>query len=137
MSPRNLEFFTITHPLTHEHAKYSLRDIDELFYTMSFILKWAKGAIKRPPSPPMRLPINSFEIVSESDVLEEEANEEYKAGLYYPMTIGEVLASKYQVIGKLGFEVTSTVWLARDLSYVSFQHTYNEYTELYRITSVD
>ena len=34
---------------------------------------------------------------------------------YYPVNIGDVFSSKYQIIGKLGFGVTSTVWLARDL----------------------
>ncbi|KAJ5356372.1 CMGC protein kinase [Penicillium concentricum] len=34
---------------------------------------------------------------------------------YYPANIGEILRSKYQIVGKLGFGVTSTVWLARDL----------------------
>ncbi|PLB47751.1 kinase-like protein [Aspergillus steynii IBT 23096] len=34
---------------------------------------------------------------------------------YYPTRIGEVIKERYQVIGKLGFGFTSTVWLARDL----------------------
>lgn len=39
----------------------------------------------------------------------------YNADTYYPVQIGEVLNSRYQVVGKLGYGVTSTVWLARDL----------------------
>ncbi|KAG6309254.1 hypothetical protein E4U44_007222 [Claviceps purpurea] len=35
---------------------------------------------------------------------------------YYPVTIGEIFCARYQVVGKLGFGTTSTVWLARDLS---------------------
>ncbi|KAJ5333044.1 protein kinase domain protein [Penicillium brevicompactum] len=31
------------------------------------------------------------------------------------MVIGDVLNSRYQVVGKLGFGVSSTVWLARDM----------------------
>ncbi|KAJ8060985.1 hypothetical protein OCU04_010063 [Sclerotinia nivalis] len=31
------------------------------------------------------------------------------------MRIGDVLSSRYQVVGKLGFGNSSTVWLARDL----------------------
>ncbi|KAJ5362017.1 hypothetical protein N7541_002861 [Penicillium brevicompactum] len=31
------------------------------------------------------------------------------------MVIGDALNSRYQVIGKLGFGVSSTVWLARDM----------------------
>ncbi|CAK96399.1 hypothetical protein CBS115989_2363 [Aspergillus niger] len=34
---------------------------------------------------------------------------------YYPISLGEVLNSRYQVITKLGFGASSTVWLCRDL----------------------
>ncbi|KAM0666464.1 hypothetical protein ACQRIU_004319 [Beauveria bassiana] len=34
---------------------------------------------------------------------------------YYPVQIGQVFADRYQVVGKLGFGATSTVWLAHDL----------------------
>lgn len=34
------------------------------------------------------------------------------------MTIGDVYYGKYQVLGKLGFGTTATVWLAEDLRYV-------------------
>jgi serine/threonine protein kinase len=52
-------------------------------------------------------------------VLEEEMFEKFKTGKYYPVNIGDVLSSgKYQVLGKLGFGSTSTVWLARNMKYV-------------------
>ncbi|KAK3324416.1 kinase-like domain-containing protein [Cercophora scortea] len=41
--------------------------------------------------------------------------DEFKSGQYYPVNIGDVYESKYQVLGKLGFGSTSTVWLARHL----------------------
>ena len=63
----------------------------------------------------MRFPASGFEVVNNSEVLDEERFEGFKAGRYYPLNIGDIFASKYQVIGKLGFGVTSTVWLARDL----------------------
>jgi serine/threonine-protein kinase SRPK3 len=53
--------------------------------------------------------------VSENVLLEEELFDHFKTGTYYPVNIGDIFASKYQVVGKLGFGVTSTVWLARDL----------------------
>lgn len=53
--------------------------------------------------------------MSQETLLEEERFEDFKKGIYYPVNIGDVFASKYQVLGKLGFGVTSTVWLARDL----------------------
>jgi hypothetical protein len=48
-------------------------------------------------------------------VVEEEQFDQFRAGLYYPVNIGDVYASKYQILGKLGFGSTSTVWLARNL----------------------
>ncbi|KAF8910463.1 hypothetical protein CPB84DRAFT_1842479 [Gymnopilus junonius] len=35
---------------------------------------------------------------------------------YYLVRINELFASRYQVVGKVGFGTTSTVWLARDLA---------------------
>lgn len=56
-----------------------------------------------------------FGTIKASQILEEERYEGFKKGRYYPVNIGDVLGSKYQVLGKLGFGVSSTVWLARDL----------------------
>ncbi|KAM3431985.1 hypothetical protein NHJ13734_007062 [Beauveria thailandica] len=47
--------------------------------------------------------------------VEEEALPDYLPARYYPMRIGEVLVDRYQVVGKLGFGASSTVWLAHDL----------------------
>lgn len=63
----------------------------------------------------MCFPTGGFETASASKILDEERFEEFKKGQYYPVNIGDVFGSKCQVIGKLGFGVTSTVWLARDL----------------------
>lgn len=52
----------------------------------------------------------------EQDIgLEEERLEGFKKGLYYPVNIGETLFDQYQIVGKLGFGTSSTVWLARDM----------------------
>ncbi|KAJ5236935.1 hypothetical protein N7489_007026 [Penicillium chrysogenum] len=82
---------------------------------MNSLLKWARAAIKRDPSPVLRFPTSGVEVIKPSQILEEERYREFKKGHYYPVTIGEVLVSKYQILGKLGFGTTSTVWLARDL----------------------
>ncbi|KAL4874722.1 kinase-like protein [Aspergillus karnatakaensis] len=39
----------------------------------------------------------------------------YVPSQFYPTQIGEVIKERYQVVGKLGFGSTSTVWLARDM----------------------
>lgn len=63
----------------------------------------------------LRFPTSGFKVIKPSQILEEERFEEFKKGNYYRANIGDILASKYQVIGKLGFGTTSTVWLAREL----------------------
>lgn len=50
-----------------------------------------------------------------SEKVEEETIPGYVATRYYPVRIGQVFRNRYQVVGKLGFGITSTVWLARDL----------------------
>jgi serine/threonine-protein kinase SRPK3 len=82
---------------------------------MSSLLKWARTDARRAPSPPLRFPTTGFDMVSDSQALDEEQFDGFKKGLYYPVNIRDVFASKYQVLGKLGYCVTSTVWLARDL----------------------
>jgi hypothetical protein len=47
--------------------------------------------------------------------IEEEQLPAFSAEYYYPVNLGEILASRYQVIGKRGYGTTSSVWLAKDL----------------------
>jgi hypothetical protein len=44
--------------------------------------------------------------------------EKFSAENFYPVNIGDVIGSRYQMIGKLGCGRTSAVSLARDLRYV-------------------
>ena len=83
---------------------------------MASLKKWAGALLPRAPQVPLRFPTTGFEAVPVAQVLEEEMFDEFKAGYYYPVNIGDLFASdKYQVVGKLGFGSTSTVWRARDL----------------------
>lgn len=50
--------------------------------------------------------------------IEEEELPLYKPENYYPVDIGEVFVSRYQVVSKLGYGTSSTFWLWRDLMYV-------------------
>lgn len=63
----------------------------------------------------MCFPTSGSDTVRPSEVLDEERFEKFKQGQYYPANIGNVLIFKYQIVGKLGFGTTSTVWLARGL----------------------
>jgi serine/threonine-protein kinase SRPK3 len=83
---------------------------------MSSLLKLARTLCRRTPLVPLQFLATGFEVVPESEILEEEQFQDaLKAGQYYPVRIGDVYAQKYQILGKLGFGTTSTVWLARHL----------------------
>ncbi|TVY88182.1 Serine/threonine-protein kinase [Lachnellula willkommii] len=83
---------------------------------MASLFRCLKTVFRRAPWSPLRFPTTGFEIIGDEWLLDEEQFEEgFEKGLYYPVNIGDVFASKYQVVGKLGCGVTSTVWLARDL----------------------
>jgi hypothetical protein len=82
---------------------------------MASLLKWAKTAVRKAPSPPLRFPTTGFDLISDVEPLEEELFDDFRRGPYYPVNIGDVLASKYRVVGKLGYGILSTVWLARNL----------------------
>ncbi|KAJ8067843.1 hypothetical protein OCU04_003437 [Sclerotinia nivalis] len=81
---------------------------------MASIFRWTRTAFRRAPSPSRCFPTTGIEWINDVQPLEEEKFEGFRRGLYYPVNIGDI-ASKYQVVGKLGYGVTSTVWLARDL----------------------
>ncbi|EFE32740.1 protein kinase, putative [Trichophyton benhamiae CBS 112371] len=56
-----------------------------------------------------------FVKLDSSRKIEEEELPEYIAEDFYPVYIGDVLASKYRIVAKLGFGSTSTIWLCRDV----------------------
>ncbi|KAG6175631.1 hypothetical protein E4U27_006036 [Claviceps purpurea] len=65
---------------------------------------------------PLAFPSKGFAVVPTDEKIEEETLPNYVASRFYPVKIGEVFRARYQVVGKLGYGVTSTVWLARDFS---------------------
>lgn len=68
------------------------------------------------PSPPARqFPTSGFVKLDPSEKVEEEKIPFYTPERYYPVHIGEIFMSRYQVISKLGYGTSSTVWLCRDL----------------------
>ncbi|KAH0578358.1 hypothetical protein H2248_003972 [Termitomyces sp. 'cryptogamus'] len=74
------------------------------------------SALFRGRSPTRDLDKLSHPRIQTTEPIEEEDLSGYQAEWYYPVRIGEVFASRYQVVVKLGYGVTSTVWLARDLT---------------------
>lgn len=71
-----------------------------------------------PALPPRQFPTSGFVRLDSSEKIEEERLPLYDAERYYPACIGEVLASRYQIVSKLGYGTSSTTWLCRDLLYV-------------------
>ena len=68
-----------------------------------------------PPSPRRNFPASGFVTLNATKKIEEEEIPSYNAEDYYPVYIGEVFDSRYQIVTKLGFGANSTVWLCRDL----------------------
>lgn len=54
----------------------------------------------------------------QSESWEEERLPFYRPEQFYPVHIGELLNSKYRVVGKLGYGSYSTVWLCHEKRYV-------------------
>ena len=77
-----------------------------LFRAMRRLVPWVKY-----PGPLSKSAIAP--IINPKSSIEEERLEYYRAEDYYPVKIGDVFNSKYQVIGKLGYGSTATVWLCR------------------------
>ena len=82
---------------------------------LSNLRRWALNAMGRQPWLTKEFSNPHFERIGASQLIEEETLPDYLAERYYPVRIGELLELRYQVVGKLGFGITSTVWLARDL----------------------
>lgn len=53
--------------------------------------------------------------ISGHKLIEEETLPKYNADNFYPARQGEVMNHRYELVLKLGFGMTATVWLAKDL----------------------
>ena len=67
---------------------------------------------------PRAMPTSGWEKIPVEDKIEEETLPDYQAEKFYPVRLGEIFESRYQVVAKLGYGSVSTVWLCRDLEYV-------------------
>ena len=89
---------------------------------MANLSRWLRSLSTRSASPRREFPNSGFEVISDIGKLEEENWAWFKKGLFYPVRIGEVFQSRYQVLGKLGYGSRSTAWLCRDLRWVQQPH---------------
>ena len=68
-----------------------------------------------PAQKPRVFPGSGWENIDLSVLIEEESIPTYRPEKFYPVRIGETFNHQYQVVGKLGYGSTATVWLCRDL----------------------
>ena len=61
-------------------------------------------------------------ILNTDDPIEEQTLPRYCPQHYYPVQLGETFNNRYQVVAKLGYGASSTVWLARDIQTYVFRN---------------
>lgn len=81
----------------------------------SSLLSHALKPLRRLAWRPLVFPKEGTVSIPASQKVEEETIPGHSKTRYYPVRIGQIFRNRYQVVGKLGFGTTSTVWLARDL----------------------
>ncbi|KKK14984.1 hypothetical protein P175DRAFT_0554466 [Aspergillus ochraceoroseus IBT 24754] len=81
---------------------------------MASILRALTNNIRR-ARPSSRECSSIAQILPTGTPIEEETLPHYKPAHYYPVTIGDVYHTRYEVAGKLGYGAYSTSWLCRDL----------------------
>ena len=74
----------------------------------------AKGLVKEPGLQLFRFSCSNFKALPTDQKIEEEAYDAISKPRYYPVQIGDTIESKYQIVGKLGYGLGSTVWLANE-----------------------
>ncbi|KAF2630288.1 hypothetical protein BU25DRAFT_484242 [Macroventuria anomochaeta] len=72
--------------------------------------KSVRALFRRAPWPELKFPTTGFEAISDEYFLEEESLDHFQCGMFYSANIGETFDSRYQVVGKLGYGATSTIY---------------------------
>lgn len=106
-------------PRTHLRA---IRKIESYPFHYRAASTWSpiRGLLRRfgnQPEASLSLPTTGFDLIDKDTRIEEEELPNYVADRFYPMRLGQVFQEQYQIIAKLGFGSSSTIWLARDLLY--------------------
>lgn len=78
-----------------------------------------RNILRRQPSSPRKTSTISHISLPLEIPVEEETLPYYEPEHYYPVHIGEVYESRYQITGRLGYGAYSTSWLCRDLQCVA------------------
>ncbi|KGO65109.1 hypothetical protein PITC_013680 [Penicillium italicum] len=90
--------------------------LKRLFGKKLFDLEWLRSLFRRSLKFPVSFPTDGWEIIPADQKVEEEQMPNFLQEFhYFPVIIGNILLSRYQVVSKLGWGTSSTVWLVRDL----------------------
>lgn len=81
---------------------------------MASFWQLAKGLVKEPDSQLVRFSNSNFKTLPSDQKIEEEVHDAISKGRYYPVRVGDIIKNRYQVVGKLGYGLGSTVWLANE-----------------------
>lgn len=60
-------------------------------------------------------PDNNAPLLSAAKPIEEETLPKYSHRTFYSAKLGDRLNNRYEIVAKLGYGMTATVWLAKDL----------------------
>ncbi|KAE8134924.1 kinase-like protein [Aspergillus pseudotamarii] len=86
-----------------------------MFHVAAILVYRRRKIATVPISQPRVFPDSGFHCLDLTARFEEETLPDYSEERYYPIHIGEIFKSQYQVVTKLGYGSSSTVWLCRDL----------------------
>ncbi|PWY96538.1 kinase-like protein [Aspergillus sclerotioniger CBS 115572] len=59
-----------------------------------------------------KFPTSGFDIIQSNQMVEEEELPDYEADRFYPVRLGEIFENRYQVVTKLGFDLTNNQYVA-------------------------
>ncbi|KAL8788594.1 MAG: hypothetical protein Q9195_007238 [Heterodermia aff. obscurata] len=73
-----------------------------------------KSLVREPEPQLYRFCKSNFKTFPSDETIEEEAHDNISKLRYYPVQIGDIIEKRYQILGKLGYGLGSTVWLANE-----------------------
>ncbi|OAX77343.1 hypothetical protein ACJ72_08361 [Emergomyces africanus] len=83
---------------------------------------------------PQIFPSTGFNLIDHLILIEEETIPNYKPYQFYPVQIGQIFRERYQVVGKIGYSVSFTVWLSRDLVQIMLIISVRMLLDFFKIT---
>ncbi|EGD97359.1 CMGC protein kinase [Trichophyton tonsurans CBS 112818] len=108
-------------PITCQLPVYPATRTERFLWTS--ISSSLKSFLPKLPEKRRLLPTSGYQVIDSNIVIEEEAIPDYKADRFYPVKLGEVFEGRFQVIAKLGFGSSSTIWRHEYVALKVYVHT--------------